>query len=318
VAPLFWKNQMSAEWFVLKNEKWQGPFTTAKIKLLVSSKQLQPTDQIRKGESGKAVLAEKVKGLFAKPNEAISESGVGTVVITRIAGGRKTNSPISVFIDGVEKGNLGSKGLFEVEKSLSIRVSSGVHNLDLTAAGMRHAHKLEVLDKQVIDCETYIAKEELFFRVVPHFTVADLPPKPESEPQWYYQSFEGEKIGPIPKTELSIRAWGSGKLNGKTLVYREGMDSWQMVGDVAPEVFDRPFDYRTAFILTLLPSSIRSKPWIKFVIGGIVVLALLARWRGQHLEHEKYRQRPRGNSAQQQSFSPARHIGVFLARGGQE
>lgn len=318
MAPLFWKNQMSAEWFVLKNGEWRGPFAAAKLKSLVSSKQLLPTDQIRKGESGKAVLAEKVKGLFPKPNEAKTESGVGTVVITRIAGGRKTNTPISVFINGVEKGNLGSKGLFEVEKSLSIRVSSGVHNLELTAAGMSHVHKLKVLDKQVLDCETCITKEELFFRVVPHFTVAELPPKPESEPQWYYQSFEGEKIGPIPKTELSIRAWGWAKLNARTLVYREGMDSWQMLADVAPEVCHPQGDIRASLILAFLPQSIRSKPWVKFVIGVIVMLAILARWRGQHLQHEKYRQRSRGNSTQQQSFSPSLPTSVFLVQGGQE
>jgi len=305
---------MSVEWYVLKNEEWQGPFTAANLKSLASSQRLSKTDQVRKG-NGNPVLAGQVKGLFSE--SAPKENEYGTIAITRLAEGSKTRTSITVLLDEAYQGEL--EGTFlKGEQSLTLRVQAGRHVLDLRAAGKRQTSDIEVGENQVVDVETYITKGEIFCRVVPNFSVAAGEPASDSDAVWYYQSLDGQQMGPVSKTELRILALSKGRINRKTLVYRKGMDNWQMVADVAPEVFNHPVDYRTFAILSILPESIRSKAWVKIGITFVVMLGLMARCRGRQLEREKYRQRAKERAVQQQTAFPSHPTSVFLAEGGWE
>jgi len=306
---------MSVEWYVLKGKEWLGPFTSAKLKTLASSQRLSRTSQIRKG-NGNPVLAGQVKGLF--PESAAKENEYGAIAITRLAEGSKTRTSITVLLDEAYQGEL--EGTFlKGEQSLTLRVKAGRHVLDLRAAGKGQTSEIDVGENQIVDIETYLTKVEIFCRVVPNFSVAAREPASDSEAVWYYQSLDGQQKGPVSKTELRILAISKGRINRKTLVYREGMDNWQMVADVAPEVFNHPVDYRSFAILSILPESIRSKAWVKFGITVVVMLGLMARCRGRQLEREKYRQRAKERAVQQRSASPAHFpSSVFLAKGGQE
>jgi uncharacterized RDD family membrane protein YckC len=50
---------------------------------------------------------------------------------------------------------------------------------------------------------------------------------------WYYVE-NGERVGPIEEAELSSRA-GAGQVRAETLVWTDGMASWQPYGTVAPD-----------------------------------------------------------------------------------
>jgi S1-C subfamily serine protease len=53
-------------WFVRKNGKTHGPFTARQLKQLAEHRKLLSDDEVRKGESGEWLRAEKVKGLFPR------------------------------------------------------------------------------------------------------------------------------------------------------------------------------------------------------------------------------------------------------------
>lgn len=55
---------MAAEWYIEHNGKQHGPFTDAQLKELAASGRLPRTARVQRGVDGKAVVAEKVKGLF--------------------------------------------------------------------------------------------------------------------------------------------------------------------------------------------------------------------------------------------------------------
>jgi WD40 repeat protein len=55
---------VAAEWYIEHNGKQHGPFTGAQLKELAASARLSRTARVRRGVDGKAVVAEKVKGLF--------------------------------------------------------------------------------------------------------------------------------------------------------------------------------------------------------------------------------------------------------------
>lgn len=55
---------MATEWFIEKNGKWHGPFSSARLKALASEGKLQASDHVRKGQEGKAIAARQIKGLF--------------------------------------------------------------------------------------------------------------------------------------------------------------------------------------------------------------------------------------------------------------
>ena len=58
---------MTKEWFIEKNGKWHGPFSSERLKALVAQNKLQANDKVRKGKDGKVVPAGKLKGLFGDP-----------------------------------------------------------------------------------------------------------------------------------------------------------------------------------------------------------------------------------------------------------
>lgn len=57
---------MAAEWYIEHDGKQHGPFTGAQLKELAASGRLPRTARVQRGVDGKAVVAEKVKGLFAE------------------------------------------------------------------------------------------------------------------------------------------------------------------------------------------------------------------------------------------------------------
>jgi hypothetical protein len=53
-------------WFVRKGDKVHGPFTARQLKQLASSQKIMPETEVRRGETGAFMPAQKVKGLFTQ------------------------------------------------------------------------------------------------------------------------------------------------------------------------------------------------------------------------------------------------------------
>lgn len=64
---------MGGEWFCLIADREIGPLLPRQLKAMAASGQILPTDHVRPGRTGSWVLASRVKGLFAKPEQPVLE-----------------------------------------------------------------------------------------------------------------------------------------------------------------------------------------------------------------------------------------------------
>lgn len=72
---------MASEWFVQRDGKTAGPFTSQQLRQLAASERLTPTDHIRQGTNGEFVPASKARGLFegnAKKGRPIAPNPVSS------------------------------------------------------------------------------------------------------------------------------------------------------------------------------------------------------------------------------------------------
>lgn len=76
------RTAMPATWYYTQADKATGPVSSAQLKALATSGQLQPTDKVRKEDMHKWVLASQVKGLFPisthpQPQSSADEAATG-------------------------------------------------------------------------------------------------------------------------------------------------------------------------------------------------------------------------------------------------
>ena len=64
-----------AQWFLVQDEKEQGPFDDAQLRKLAAEGKLNASDVVRRNDSQTGVPAKKIKGLFAQP---ASDKAIGT------------------------------------------------------------------------------------------------------------------------------------------------------------------------------------------------------------------------------------------------
>src|SRR5437667_6109044 len=57
-------------WFVRRNSKTYGPFSARKLKQLAEQQKVSADDEIKKGDAGEWVKADRLKGLFRQTADA--------------------------------------------------------------------------------------------------------------------------------------------------------------------------------------------------------------------------------------------------------
>ena len=100
---------MASSWYIEKQGRQLGPFTSVQLKQLVVSGQLKPNDSVRRADQPRIVAAGKVKGLFAEEeaSQEVLEASPPPIPASNAPG---TASAASVLPPPSRGGRLGGVG----------------------------------------------------------------------------------------------------------------------------------------------------------------------------------------------------------------
>ncbi|MBS0207577.1 MAG: DUF4339 domain-containing protein [Planctomycetes bacterium] len=149
---------MANQWFVVRNGKEQGPFTSQQLRTFASQGQLRPADDLRRDDMKVAVHAHTIKGLFpaaevvsAPTATAPTPPAHGTITIFREPSSTGFMYGLGVSVDGTAKGRVGGgllSGLMDVamsrRHSITFELPAGEHVVDIAGGGLKRSSTILV------------------------------------------------------------------------------------------------------------------------------------------------------------------------------
>lgn len=197
---------MSVQWFVLRGEQSEGPYTSSDLKLLADQRQITPDTLVKQGVSGPWVPAGTIEGLFVEYHGAKPAPTTGSPPPVRYVKPREPKAAVLATPPTLAQPHPAAES---VEKAPSE---------DLSAERISQT-----------------ARTSIHEPTTPHEPTIPTAPSAAAEdmqsPIWYLRTPDGQQYGPVSKSQLDQWA-AEGRVGQDCWLWRAGWADWQGAGAV--------------------------------------------------------------------------------------
>ncbi|MCS7305769.1 MAG: protein kinase [Thermoguttaceae bacterium] len=217
---------MSVQWYVLRGDQSEGPFTSSELKLLADQRQISPDTLVKQGMSGPWVPAGTIEGLFVEYHGAKPSPSTGSPPPVRYVKPKETKKPVlavpPTFAQAGAEADTGAKAPLGAESS----AMPGAGGL----AGPALTQPLGVAS-QPSGAESSRVSRPALQEPAGSGGPAPSPPEELLSPIWYLRTPDGQQYGPVSKQQLDQWA-AEGRVGNDCWLWRAGWPDWQGAGQV--------------------------------------------------------------------------------------
>jgi len=225
---------MSVQWYVLRGEQSEGPFTSSELKLLADQRQITPDTLVKQGLSGPWIPAGTIEGLFVEYHGAKPAPTTGSPPPVRYVKSREPKRPILAVPPTLAQPAAEAEPTTrEAKPAEAGAVPAGEER------GRAMAHPV-LASGQPTGVEpsqlTQAALHEPTTPAGPYALASPGIPTPAPaedllSPIWYLRTPDGQQYGPVSKQQLDQWA-AEGRVGNDCWVWRAGWPDWQGAGTV--------------------------------------------------------------------------------------
>ncbi len=216
---------MSVQWYVLRGDQSEGPFTSSELKLLADQRQISPDTLVKQGMSGPWMPAGTIEGLFVEYHGAKPAPSTGSPPPVRYVKPKAPKKPVLAIPPtlaqagpGPEPAPTGARGAEE---------GAAPGGTDQEAALPQPGWP----SSQLASVEPSHLPQPVLQEPSPPAAPGPRPPEDLLSPIWYLRTPDGQQYGPVSKQQLD--QWvAEGRVGEDCWLWRAGWPDWQGAGSL--------------------------------------------------------------------------------------
>jgi len=225
---------MSVQWYVLRGEQSEGPFTSSELKLLADQRQITPDTLVKQGLSGPWMPAGTIEGLFVEYHGAKPAPSTGSPPPVRYVKPREPKRPVLAVPPTL------AHPAAEAELAGTSPTPTEAVAMPTEGAPGRAMGQPVSASGQPTGVEPSRPTQAALQEPTPAGSQYGYPPSgiptpgPTEDllsPIWYLRTPDGQQYGPVSKQQLD--QWvAEGRVGNDCWVWRAGWADWQGAGSV--------------------------------------------------------------------------------------